>query len=51
MAKEVGAERVKVFPEAEYQKLRSGALEAARKLEGSKDWWSKGTVEKIEAIR
>jgi len=51
VAKAIGAARVKAFPDEDFNKLRAGALQAARGLEGTKDWWAKGLVDKIEAIK
>ncbi|MCF6327401.1 MAG: TRAP transporter substrate-binding protein [Devosiaceae bacterium] len=50
IASRVGADRVREFPQADFLQLRAGALEAARNLEGSKDWWGVGLVDLIDAI-
>jgi TRAP-type C4-dicarboxylate transport system substrate-binding protein len=50
IAKAIGADRVKAFPEADLARLRAGSLEAARRLEGGKDWWGRGLVDQIDAI-
>lgn len=51
IAEAVGADKVKVFPDAERAKLREGALQAARGLEGTPDWWAKGLVDRIQAVQ
>lgn len=50
IAAEIGEDRVVMFPQASYETLREGALERARELEGTADWWGEGMVDQIQSI-
>jgi len=50
IAAEIGEDRVVLFPAEAYEVLRQGALERARELEGTADWWGEGMVDQIQAI-
>lgn len=50
IAAAIGEDRVVLFPDAAYQALRQGALDRARELEGTADWWGGGLVDQIQAI-
>ena len=50
IAAAVGEDRVVLFPDESYQTLRQGALDRARALEGTADWWGAGLVDQIQAI-
>lgn len=50
IAAEIGDDRVVLFPAESHQELRQGALDRARELEGTADWWGPGLVDQIQAI-